>query len=176
MSPQGEIKSRGDNISLSCFAQGGPNNSYVWEKDGTSIDGNNSTFTNVRITDASSGGNYTCIVSNAAGTDMAFTTLYVVPYIVTPLVEQTLSANGSNVNISCDVAGFPSPTVNWVDMNNIEVSDSARLQFNPVMFGDEGLYRCVAEVEINGMSFNTTGGSVLVGTFHNIIFTIVIFV
>ena len=61
--------------------------------------------------DASSGGVYTCIVSNAAGSDSASTTLYVAPYIVTPLEEQTLTTNGSNVNISCDADGFPSPTV-----------------------------------------------------------------
>ena len=166
MSPQGAITSRGDNISLSCFALGGPNNSYVWEKDGISIDGNNSTLINVRITDASLGGNYTCTVINAAGTSMASTTLYVAPYIITPLEEQTLTAAGSTVNISCEVAGFPSPTVNWLDMNNMEVSDLALLQFNPVMFGDEGIYRCVAAAEINGMNFSVTDDNLLVGKFH----------
>ena len=168
VSPQEAVTSRGDNISLSCFAQGGPNNTYVWEKDGISIRGNNSTH-NVRITDASFGGNYTCTVTNVAGTDMASTTLYVAPYIVSLLEESTLAASGSNVNISCDAAGFPSPTVNWVDSDNMEVSGSPLLEFTPIMFGDEGLYCCVAVAEINGTSFSVTDNNILVGMYHDIL-------
>ena len=78
----------------------------------------NDSMLEVMDIDASSGGVYTCIVSNAAGSDSASTTLYVAPYIVTPLEEQTLTTNGSNVSISCDADGFPNPSVSWVDMTN----------------------------------------------------------
>ena len=124
--------------------------------------GNESTLVVMDI-DASSGGDYTCTVSNAAGNDSASTTLYVAPYIVTPLEEQTLTTSGSSVNISCDADGFPIPTVRWVDMTNAEVVNTSLLKFNPVMFGDEGLYRCVASAEINGMSFTATDETILVG-------------
>ena len=155
------VVSRGGNATFVCSAMGGPENSYTWMLNEDTI-GNESTLA-VRDIDASSGGHYTCMVSNAAGTDSASITLFVAPYIATPLDEQLFTASGSNVNIICDVTGFPSPTVNWVDMNNIEVSDSARLQFNPVMFGDEGLYRCVAAAEINGMNFSVSDDNILVG-------------
>ena len=112
--------------------------------------------------DASSGGDYTCTVSNAAGNDSASTTLYVAPYIVTPLEEQTLTTSGSNVNISCDADGFPTPTVRLVD-NNAEVVNTSLLEFSPVMFGDEGFYHCVASAEINGTSFTATDITILVG-------------
>ena len=162
MSPEEQVANRGGNIALNCSAQGGPNNSYRWEKDGMSIGDSESTLL-VNDIDASSGGNYTCLVSNAAGNDSASITLYVAPYIVTPLEEQTLTTNGSNVNISCDAAGFPSPSVNWVDMTNMTVSNTSLLQFIPVMFGDEGVYRCVASAEINSMNFTATDETTLVG-------------
>ena len=151
----------GNNVSFSCFSMGGPNNTYVWLKD-KDIIGNGTTLVVTNI-DASSGGNYTCSVSNAAGNDSASTTLYVAPYIVIPLEEQTLTTNGSNVNISCDAAGFPSPTVIWVDMTEQRVSNTPLLQFSPVMFGDEGVYRCVATVDINGMPFTANNETTLVG-------------
>ena len=127
--------------------------------------GNGSTLLVTNI-DASSGGSYTCFVSNAAGSDSAYTTLYVAPYIVTPLEEQTLTANGSSVNINCDVAGFPSPIVDWFDMANFRVSLTFLLQFSPVMFGDEGVYRCVSTADINGMTFYATTETTIVGMWY----------
>ena len=162
MSPEGQVANKGGNIALNCSAHGGPNNSYRWKKDGIFIADNESTLL-INDIDASSGGSYTCLVSNAAGNDSASTTLYVAPYILSLLEEQTLTASGSNVNIRCDAAGFPSPSVNWVDMMTVEVSNTPLLQFNPVMFGDVGIYRCVATAEINDMNFTATDETTLVG-------------
>ena len=150
-----------------CNALGGPDNYFQWEVNGNII--GNGSMLEVMDIDASSGGVYTCTVSNAAGNDSASTTLYVAPYIFTPLEEQTLTTNGSNVNISCDADGFPSPTVSWVDMTNTEVVNMSLLEFSPVMFGDEGLYCCVATAEINGMNFTTTDDSILVGKHTTIV-------
>ena len=157
------IASLNDIVMLMCSSSGGPNNTYEWVKDGTVLDGETSDTLILIIANASFGGDYTCTVSNAAGNDSASTTLYVAPYIVTPLEEQTLTTSGSNVNITCNADGFPSPTVIWVDMVIAEVENTSLLEFSPVMFGDEGRYRCVATAEINGMSFNATDETVLVG-------------
>ena len=130
------------------------------------MDGNvigNESMVNVTDIDASHGGNYTCTVSNAAGTDSVSTTLYVAPYIDTPLERETLAVNGSNLNISCNVAGFPIPVVKWVDMQGIEVSNSSQLQFSPVVFGDEGLYHCVATTEIGETIFTAMNETTLIG-------------
>ena len=117
--------------------------------------------------DASSGGSYTCLVSNAAGNDSVSTTLYVAPYIVTPLEEEILTTNGSSVNISCDAAGFPSPNVNWIYLTNMQPLDSSVLRFGPVMFGDEGVYRCEATAVVNGMVLTaSTNETTLVGMTH----------
>ena len=159
--PLNMVSNQGNNITFICTAFGGPDNIFQWKMNGNTI-GNDSILELIDI-DTSSGGSYTCTVSNAAGSGSASTTLYVAPYIVTPLEEQTLTTNGSNVNISCDADGFPSPTVSWVDMTNAEVFNDSLLEFSPVMFGDEGLYRCMITIEISGMSLTTTDDTVLIG-------------
>ena len=148
---------------MTCLVRGGPNNSFAWKRNGEVISGENENQLTLMNFNTSSGGIYTCTVSNAAGSGSASTTLYVLPFIVTPLEEQILTMNGSYMNISCDADGFPNPTVNWVDMTNAEVVSTSLLEFSPVMFGDEGLYRCVATAEINNMNFNATDDIILVG-------------
>lgn len=146
-------------MTLLCTAMGGPNNSFYWEKNGTII-GNHSTVNLVGI-DASKGGDYTCTVSNAAGSDSVSTTLYVAPYIIT-LEEQVLTVNGSNVNISCNADGFPAPVVTWINMLDVVVSNTSQLLFTSVLFGDEGVYYCVPSIEINGTKFSTRNGTTLI--------------
>ena len=140
---------------------GGPDNSFNWKRNGTVI-GNDSTISLVAV-DASQGGDYTCTVSNAAGSDSASTTLYVAPYIVSSLEEQILTVNGSSVNITCIAAGFPAPVLTWVNMLDIEVSNSSQLQFTSVLFGDEGIYSCVVSIEINGTTFSARNETTLIG-------------
>lgn len=161
VSPQNVILIQDDAIIFDCNAMGGPTNSFIWTMDGNVI-GNESVF-NVMDIDASRGGSYTCTVSNAAGTDAASTTLYVAPYIDAPLERETLAVNGSNLNISCSAAGFPIPIVKWVDMQGIEVSNSSQLQFSPVIFGDEGVYRCVATTDIKETIYTAVNQTTLVG-------------
>lgn len=135
--------------------------SYVWVLNETVI-GVGPTLVLMDI-DASSGGNYTCVVNNTAGTHSASATLYVVPYIVTPLDEQILTVNGSNLNISCIAAGFPSPSVNWLNVTNMEMLDTPLLDFSPVLFGDEGIYCCIATADINDTNFTASDETTLVG-------------
>ena len=157
------ISSRGSNATFNCSTMGSDEfeSSYVWMLNETVI-GVGPTLVLMDI-DASSGGNYTCVVNNTAGTHSASATLYVIPYIVTPLDEQIPVVNGSNLNISCTATGFPSPSVIWVNVTNMEVVDTQLLDFSPVLFGDEGLYRCVATSEINGTNFTVSDETTLVG-------------
>ena len=160
VSPSNIISRVGDTVTLACTSMGGPNNTFQWQKNGTNI-GNDSILELMTI-DASFGGDYSCIVSNAAGSDSAYTTLYVEPYIITPIEKNTLvTVGGPGVNISCLADGFPTPSVKWVDMVNVEVSSTSQLQLNPVSFGDEGLYQCIASVDINGTNFTAVDETTL---------------
>lgn len=140
---------------------GGPNNTFQWVKDRTIV--RNDSILNLVNIDASHGGIYYCFVSNAAGAGSASTTLYISPYIATPLEKEILATvDGPSVNISCDATGFPTPNVNWMNMLNIIVSNTSQLLFNPVVFGDEGLYRCTASAEINGTTLTALDETTLI--------------
>ena len=162
------VASIGDNVTLLCTNGGGPSNAYEWSKGGRILnnEGDNTLMLN-RI-DITSGGNYTCTVSNAAGMDSTTTVLYIAPYIVTPLEEQTDTFNGSYVNISCDADGFPRPTVKWVNVTGMEVSNTSLLEFNPVVVRHEGGYRCIATLNVNDTDFTATDETILSGMSHNI--------
>ena len=56
---------------LNCIASGGPNNTFEWFIDGDLIENASDTLTLNEVV----GGEYTCRVSNAAGTGNASTTL-----------------------------------------------------------------------------------------------------
>ena len=151
-----------NDIAFICDALGGPNNTFQWEVNGNII--GNDRILEVMDINASSGGVYTCIVSNAAGSDSASTTLYVAPYIVTPLDEQTLTVNGSSVNLTCEADGFPLPTISW-DRNttDITVSDDSELILSTVTFGQEGVYRCLVNVTINGVDYEDSDLTTVIG-------------
>ena len=141
---------------------GGPGNSFQWKIEGRVV-GNESMLELVGI-DASNGGDYTCTVSNAAGNDSDSRTLYVAPYITTPLEEFTLTSNGSSVNLTCEADGFPMPNISW-DRNTTDevVTNDTVLMISTVVFGQEGLYRCLASTSINGMVYEDSDLTTLVG-------------
>lgn len=157
----------GDIVTLLCSSSGGPNNMFKWMKEEVVISDETKETLTLNITSIYYGGTYTCSVNNTAGNDSASATLYVAPYFINPLVstleKQVLSANGSSLEINCDATGFPTPTVNWVDMTSMEVYNTSLLEFTPVIFGDEGLYYCVATTEIEGKNFTSTVEITLVG-------------
>ena len=162
VSPLNMVYSQGSNITVICISSGGPNNTFQWEMAGNII--GNDSMLEVMDIDASSGGVYTCTVSNAAGSDSASTTLYVAPYIVTSLEEQTLTFNGSSVNLSCEADGFPAPIISWNRNTTDEVvSNDSLLVILMVMFGQEGVYRCLATATINGVDYEDSALTIITG-------------
>lgn len=108
----------------------------------------NSSLTIGDIT-ADDGGIYVCIVLNEAGVTEARAVLYVSLYISGELIGLN-TTSGSVENITCMIEGFP-VSYHWEKMpgddnmivNYSIVSIGRTLQFNPVEFGDEGVYHCV---------------------------------
>ena len=155
-----------NNVTLLCNNDGGPDNTYEWRKDGIVLNNEINNTLRLYSINVTSGGDYTCTVSNAAGNDSTTTTLFVAPFIVTPLEKETPVFNGSYVNVSCEADGFPPPTVTWVNMTSMEVSNTTLLEFSPVLVRDEGLYRCVATLEVEGSSIEATDETKLIGMFQ----------
>ena len=115
---------------------------------------------------ASDGGMYTCVVSDAAGSNDASTFLYISPYFNTqPLDLQ--GSNGSSAVFMCIAESFPSPVYQWhrVDEEPIReelVTHTSMLVFSPVVFGDEGEYYCsVTSLESTVHSLNATLSSMV---------------
>ena len=123
------------------------------------------TISNVNATQH--GGVYRCVVSNAAGNDSDNGTLNVRPVITVQPAETILTNNRDIEQLQCVADAFPAPEYRWEKIENgvIEtVSNTSILMFNPVMFGDEGTYQCVAVslgVQVNSTSSLVTGECLL---------------
>ena len=64
----------GSNVSRTCSAEGGPNNTFEWTND-QGVVSNSSQLQLTSIT-ASDAGTYTCTVTNAAGSSNASATVF----------------------------------------------------------------------------------------------------
>ena len=148
-----------DNVTFTCSAQGGPNNIFQWQHNNLSIDFTTASITIANIT-ISDGGDYTCIVSNVAGSENETALLNILPRITTPPVNIE-TTNGSLVKFFCEAEGFPAPNITFqrenasnpnatlqlsstVERDNANNTVIATLTFSPVTFGDEGNYTCIA--------------------------------
>ena len=60
-------------VELTCSAEGGPNNMFVWRRQGVVI--SNNPVLSIPMVTGSDGGIYQCTVSNAAGNDFATTSV-----------------------------------------------------------------------------------------------------
>ena len=104
-------------------------------------------------TPSENGGDYKCIVSNAAGNGSATVTVLFSPVITTSLTDQIASNGSQNISFSCSVTGFPPPTIQWYKHGNTSLPETSfisssgltsTLTFGTVLFGDEGDYFCSA--------------------------------
>ena len=166
VSPEMVIADVGGTVTFTCSAQGGPDNTYQWQKNGEDLMNETDTALIISNITAMNGGNYTCVVSNIAGNDSATAVLYVEPIIVTQPTD-ILTRNGTVVYFTCAAESFPAPEYTWEEYNEESssfdtVSNGSVLEFTPAVFGDEGSYRCVASLP--GTSRNATSNqAVLTG-------------
>ena len=151
--------SRGDSVNFTCTTVAGPNNNFSWSLNGfTIISGTNSyTITSTEfssiltishITAPNHGGLYQCIAQNNAGNGSDTTYVFISPRFLTHPVP-TLAVNGMINNLTCEVESFPVPQYMWrkheQDGSILDVGpDDYLLPFNPIVFGDEGIYQCIA--------------------------------
>ena len=153
------ILRHGDNVSLTCSARGGPENVFQWQKNGEDLPGENQTTFQLTLVSATDGGEYTCVVSNAAGNDSTSITLYIRPYFTSQPMSIDSEA-GQNATFTCEADGFPEPTFEWFRPDseefgvNVTGMNTNTLMFTPVQFGDEGDYYCTATS--NGTSINSS--------------------
>ena len=140
---------RGDKIAKNCSAIGGPDIFYQWQVNGTDISSETSATLILTNVNASTGGEYSCVISNIAGNASASTFVFISPYF-TIQPEDRGGSNGSILSLICEAEAFPAPQYQWARLNGVFIREAvlgtnfAIVSFNPLMFGDEGIYFCNA--------------------------------
>ena len=155
VSPPVLIANLGETITFACTGEGGPNNTYQWFKDDQTLPLYMRANLTLSLVNSTHGGEYTCLVSNAAGNESVTTVLYVLPYFVVHPETEIRTRAESVVNFTCTADGFPLPNITWVKRNVsdantglVTIATDDILEFNPVVFGDEGDYFCIASSSI----------------------------
>ena len=153
------VADRGDSVTLQCNSTA---DGVYWQTPSGQVFFNpNGTDFNITDIVAEDGGYYTC--ANEMSEALSTHVLYVTPYF-TSQPPDIYTSNGVFESVRCFAEAFPSPSVYWlVPFGNTSGSGSGDqsssgsgsgdqsmqqiLEFNPVQFGDEGLYFCVASNE-----------------------------
>ncbi|KAL4635075.1 hemicentin-1 [Arapaima gigas] len=152
-----------DSIQLICHAQGTPEPTIQWLKDGQAIR-NSETHrispdgTTLSITGAltSHTGKYTCVATNTAGEeDRIFNLNVYVPPVIQAngkAAEMLTTVLDSSVSIECVATGAPPPQLNWLKNGlPLPISSQIRLlsagqvlRITRAQVSDGGTYTCVA--------------------------------
>lgn len=143
---------------------GGDSRTYRWQHNGMDLPGRSSTTLTLPNVQASQGGTYSCVVTNAAGSASASTLLFIALNIIGQPLDN-LTHVGSVASLLCEAEAFPIPTYQWRRVDGLSVrhgilTDSAMLTFSPVLFGDEGAYYC--EVT-SGATFQRSQNATITG-------------
>ncbi|GBM46999.1 Titin [Araneus ventricosus] len=171
----------GQRTSATCTAiSGTPPMEFKWLKNGHSIKPNQQftirTYSDYSIlfienVDLSTSGNYSCELTNSAGTDR-YTALLEVKepprWIIEP--KDAYFSSGDNVSLQCSASGFPIPNVTWMKSNPngkdvLQEASSQEKSPGKSIFlkkhadiEDAGFYLCVAD---NGIENIKTNGIVI---------------
>ena len=145
-----------ENVTLTCSASGGIDN-FQWQRNGINLPGEMQSTLLLTSVNASDGGEYTCVVGNAAGNGNTNFTLYIHPYIVTNPQRQLLRTVASNATFTCEASAFPVPDYRWDKVGDVGFDNIARfrqnLSFNPIAFGNEGNYVCNASIIVDNINY-----------------------
>ncbi|XFG08582.1 hypothetical protein AB1E19_012206 [Capra hircus] len=150
-------------IALQCIANGIPNPSITWLKDGQPVStaqGNLKIQSSGRLLQIAKAlmedaGRYTCVATNAAGETQQLIQLHVhePPSLedAGKMLNETVVVN-SPVQLECKAAGTPTPAITWYKDNH-PLSDSSSVTFlnrgqiiniESAQITDAGIYKCVA--------------------------------
>ncbi|KAM7388095.1 hypothetical protein PAMP_024296 [Pampus punctatissimus] len=144
---------------LACAAEGVPQPSLSWEKDGNPLSESTGEYTIlpsgelvIDITQLDDAGSYTCVATNAVGQDSQTVTLSVYTHpVFTELLGDVALNKGERLLLACGVSGIPPPKITWAFNNNIipvhydHMNGHSELVIERVSKDDSGTYTCVAE-------------------------------
>ncbi|XP_065904155.1 cell adhesion molecule DSCAML1-like isoform X2 [Dysidea avara] len=151
ISPSNILTTVNSTVEITCTAQGGPNNLFEWRRQGVVI--SNDSVLSIPMVTGSDGGVYQCIVSNAAGSDTATTTVTVSPYNAT--ITEVVVIN--MVTYTCYADGGPGNTYEWLQLrDNSVVSSMQELILDSTDPSDGGDYQCTITNNAGDTTIMTT--------------------
>ncbi|XP_072563615.1 hemicentin-1 [Paramormyrops kingsleyae] len=149
-------------VVLPCHALGRPKPSVSWTKGGAQLSSRGASY-RVLPTGAleilaavpSHTGRYTCSARNTAGAAHKHISLTVQePPEIQPMAEEVQVLLHRGIALSCDVQGFPRPSITWqregvpiATGSRLAVLPRGELHFSRVTLGDAGVYECLAKNE-----------------------------
>ena len=157
--PENETFDDLTNVTLICVTFGGPGNTFQWSFNGDDIEDETSSELTLMSVTAEDGGTYTCNVTNSAGSDTYSTSVFISPRITLDPTSVNASNGTTEISFTCNATGFPQPEIEWMREDDslptsasgentttltIAGENTTTLTIAPVLFGDEGLYYCVA--------------------------------
>ncbi|CAG5863670.1 unnamed protein product [Menidia menidia] len=146
-------------VQLLCVAEGIPQPTLSWEKDGNPLSEIMGEYTilpsgELAIDSAQpdDAGSYTCIATNSVGQDSWTVALSVHTHpVFTELLEDVALNKGDRLVLACAAIGIPLPRITWTFNNNIipvhydHLNDHSELVIERVNKDDSGTYTCVAQ-------------------------------
>ena len=155
-----------DTLALTCSAMDIGALEIIWTGPISDVQGNNllvgdgviSNSYNTTLSNYSLGGTYTCIATNEAGSDMASVVVFIRPVVVPEVV---FASNGDDITLMCRTQMSPNSSISWEKQNTLGMFEALSqagqtLVFRSITFGDEGIYRCVASVDMQSDKISTT--------------------
>ncbi|CAK6971319.1 hemicentin-1 [Scomber scombrus] len=144
---------------LVCVADGVPQPTLSWEKDGNHLSESSGEYTIlpsgelvIDIAQLDDAGSYTCVAINAVGQDSQTVALTVYTHpVFTELLGDVALNKGERLLLTCGVSGIPPPKITWAFNNNIipvhydHMNGHSELVIERVSKDDSGTYTCVAE-------------------------------
>lgn len=153
-SPENEIPSVGSTVEFHCEADGLPEPTIVWTKNGERLPnetGRKLVIHNIGVVDVA---NYACNASNVAGYEYkdVYLNVLTVGAVITEGPRNQIVSKGSNVTMRCKSEGHPAPKVTW-KVNGQAVTSGPKYGLNPATGElvvrqaegeDQGEYECTA--------------------------------
>jgi Leucine-rich repeat (LRR) protein len=123
--PQSQAVAAGTNALLTVTASGSGTLSYQWQFNGTDIAGATGSSLTFNSVQAANAGNYTVLVTNAAGSvTSAVATLTVwIPPAITVQPQSATAVGGSAAIFSVTATGIPPPSYQW-QLNGVNLTNS----------------------------------------------------
>ena len=147
--PKDETFNDSDTVSLICITFGGPGNTFQLAFNGEEIESQTSSTLTLTDVTEKDGGAYTCTVTNPAGNGSYTTYVFISPMITMNPTSVNADNGTTEISFTCSATGFPEPEIEWMkEDGSLPSSASGQnttiLTIGPVLFGNKGLYYCVA--------------------------------